>query len=252
GDEVESIRKFDPATQRSSSPADEVVLLPFLETPVREDVLSAIHARLLGKRVSGAEAIVEAAARATGATVFPGWEFYAPVRGSSGTIFDLMPGAAVIADEPELVATELDQFWERVEGAHEHSGIGNLVRPSDLYISPEDWRSRLARLPGLELEHLGVVREGGETVEFHSQSSPRFHGSIPFLLEDVKRNLGENRRVLVAAPNTGELERLADFFTEYGVSFRLGSRTRGGESYADETAYFSGEVLTATLVKAYI
>jgi transcription-repair coupling factor (superfamily II helicase) len=58
--------------------------------------------------------------------------------------------------------------------------------------------------------------------------------------------------VLVAAPNTGEVERLADFFTEYGVSFRLGSRTRGGESYADETAYFAGEVLTTTLVKAYI
>ncbi|MBO0910215.1 MAG: transcription-repair coupling factor, partial [Acidobacteria bacterium] len=252
GDEVESIRKFDPATQRSSSPADEVVLLPFSETPVREDVLSAIHARLLGKRVSGAEAIVEQAARAAGAAVFPGWEFYAPVHGWSGTIFDLMPAAAVIADEPELVRSELDQFWERVEGAHERSGIGNLVRPLDLYISPEEWRSRLARLPGLELEHLGVMREGGEAVEFHSQPSPRFHGSIPFLVEDVKRNLAGNRRVLVAAPNTGELERLVDFFTEYGVSFRLGSRTRGGESYADETAYFSGEVVTATLVKAYI
>jgi transcription-repair coupling factor (superfamily II helicase) len=58
--------------------------------------------------------------------------------------------------------------------------------------------------------------------------------------------------VLIAVPNTGEVERLADIFSEYAVSFRLGSRTRGGESYADETAYFSGEVLTATLVKAYV
>ena len=53
-------------------------------------------------------------------------------------------------------------------------------------------------------------------------------------------------------PNTGEVERLADIFTEYAVSFRLGSRTRGGESYADETAYFSGDVLTTTLAKAYV
>jgi transcription-repair coupling factor (superfamily II helicase) len=72
------------------------------------------------------------------------------------------------------------------------------------------------------------------------------------MLEEVKKHLGASRRVLVAAPNTGELERLADFLTEYAVSFRLGSRTRGGESYADETAYFAGEVLTTTLVKAYI
>ena len=53
GDEVESIRKFDPGTQRSSSPADEAVLLPLSETPVTEQLLGAIHARLSGKRISG-------------------------------------------------------------------------------------------------------------------------------------------------------------------------------------------------------
>ncbi len=61
-----------------------------------------------------------------------------------------------------------------------------------------------------------------------------------------------SKRVLIAVPNTGEVERLADIFSEYAVSFRLGSRTRSGESYADETSYFSGEVLTATLAKAYV
>src|SRR5207245_9284604 len=38
GDEVESIRKFDPASQRSSSPVDEALLLPPTETPVREEI----------------------------------------------------------------------------------------------------------------------------------------------------------------------------------------------------------------------
>src|SRR5438874_3525852 len=91
GDEVESIRKFDPATQRSSSPADEVELLPFSETPVNEHLLGAIHARLSGKRVAGSEEIIEQAVHSGGVTVFPGWEFYAPVAGASGTILDLMP-----------------------------------------------------------------------------------------------------------------------------------------------------------------
>jgi transcription-repair coupling factor (superfamily II helicase) len=253
GDEVESIRKFDPGTQRSSSPADEAVLLPFSETPVTEQLLGAIHARLSGKRISGSEEIIEQSVRAGGVTVFPGWEFYAPVAGSAGTIFDLLPNAAVIADEPELLNGELEQFWERVAEAHERSQVGNLVRPSDLYISPEEWPNKLQSIPGVDLEHLGVTRgDDLETVEIHSQPSPRFHGSIPMMLEEVKKHLAANRRVLVAAPNTGELERLADFLTEYAVSFRLGSRTRGGESYADETAYFAGEVLTTTLVKAYI
>ncbi len=253
GDEVESIRKFDPGTQRSSSPADEAIVLPLSETPVTEQLLAAIHARLSGKRISGSGEIIEQSIRAGGVNVFPGWEFYAPVAGSAGTIFDLLPNAAVIADEPELLNGELEQFWERVTEAHERSQIGNLVRPSDLYISPEEWSNKLRSIPGVDLEHLGVTRgDDLETVELHSQPSPRFHGSIPMMLEEVKKHLAANRRVLVAAPNTGELERLADFLTEYQVSFRLGSRTRGGESYADETAYFAGEVLTTTLVKAYI
>src|SRR5260370_3295682 len=81
GDEVESIRKFDPGSQRSSSPADETVLLPLSETPINERLLGAIHVRLSGKRVSGTEEIIEDAVRAGGGTVFPGWEFYAPVAG---------------------------------------------------------------------------------------------------------------------------------------------------------------------------
>src|SRR6266702_8500324 len=68
GDEMESIRKFDPTTQRSSSPADEAILLPLSETPVSEDLLGAIHVRLSGRRVSGSGEIVEEAVRAGGVT----------------------------------------------------------------------------------------------------------------------------------------------------------------------------------------
>ena len=53
GDEVESIRKFDPATQRSSNTVDEALLLPLTETPVSEELLGAVHARLSGKRITG-------------------------------------------------------------------------------------------------------------------------------------------------------------------------------------------------------
>jgi transcription-repair coupling factor (superfamily II helicase) len=252
GDEVESIRKFDPASQRSSSPADETVLLPLSETPVNEHLLGAIHTRLSGKRLSGSEEIMEQAVRAAGVTVFPGWEFYAAVVGTAGTLFELMPSAAVLADEPEILKSEYDNYWERLEDAHERSEIGNLVRSEELYMPPDEWRSKLQSVTGADIEHLGVTRPDTESVEFHAQPSPRFHGSIPTMLEEAKKHIAEHRRVLVVAPNTGELERLADFFTEYGVSYRLGSRTRGGESYADETSYFAGEVLTATLVKAYV
>ncbi len=253
GDEVESIRKFDPATQRSSNPVDEAILLPLTETPVSDDLLGAIHTRLSGKRITGAEEIVEQAIRSGGVTVFPGWEFYAPVAGADRSIFDLLPRALVITDEPENLKPEFEHTWSRIEEAHERSGVGNLVRPADLYFSPEEWWAKLGTLPGADVEHLGIERTGqAEAVTFHSQPTPRFHGSVPAMLEQVQKQTAEGKRVLIAVPNTGEIERLADIFTEYAVSFRLGSRTRSGESYADETAYFAGEVLTTTLAKAYV
>src|SRR5580658_9867404 len=261
GDEVDSIRRFDPASQRSSTPVDEALLLPLTETPVSDHLLAAIHTRLSGKRIvgsgeAGSEEIVEAAIRAGGVTVFPGWEFYAPVAGADRTIFDLLPRASVLLDESEQLTQEFDRFWSRVAEAHERSGVGNLVRPEDLYLPPEDWWRKAATLPGANLEHLGITRSleeaDGPEISFLTQPSPRFHGAVPAMLEQVQKLNAQGQRVLFAVPNTGEVERLADVFTEYNVSFRLGSRTRGGESYADETSYFAGEVLTTTLATAYI
>ena len=253
GDEVESIRKFDPASQRSSNPLDEALLLPLTETPVNEELLGAIHARLSGKRISGAEEIVEEAVRSGGVTVFPGWEFYAPVAGADRTLVDLMPRAALIVDEPDNVKRELERTWTRIVEAHERSGVGNLVRPEDLYFPPDVLLQTFATWVGADVEHLGITRtDRADGIAFLTQPAPRFHGSVPTMLEEVKKLSDEGRHVLLAAANTGELERLADIFTEYNVPFRLGSRTRGGESYADETAYFSGEVSAATLVRACV
>src|SRR5215472_10541833 len=113
GDEVESIRKFDPGTQRSAAPVDEVVLLPLTETPVRDEVLTAVHARLSGARVEGAVETVRSALHDTGVTVFPGWEYYANA-GVESSLFDLLPQAIVFIDEPSAIEAEEDRWWERV------------------------------------------------------------------------------------------------------------------------------------------
>jgi transcription-repair coupling factor (superfamily II helicase) len=254
GDEVDSIRRFDPESQRSSNPIDEALLLPLTETPISDQLLGAIHARLSGKRITGNEEIVEAAIRSGGVTIFPGWEFYAPVAGADRTVFDLLPRAAVLLDEPETLRSEFDRFWTRVEEAHERSGVGNLVRPTDLYVSPDAWWQKIASLTGADIEHLGIARgeDDGSSVAILTQPTPRFHGAVPAMLEEVQKLTRDGNQVLFSVPNTGEVERLADIFTEYNTSFRLGSRTRGGESYADETSYFAGEVHTTTLAKAYV
>lgn len=267
GDEVESIRKFDPGTQRSAAPVDEVVLLPLTEIPVREDVLTEVHARLSGSRVQADAATMRDALAETGVTVFPGWEYYANA-GAPNTIFDLLPNAVVFTDEPSSIEAEQERWWEKVVRRHEQSLVGKLATPEDIFLTPDEWNARIEKLPGGSLEQLGLLRiaraeaelgltdspsiEETSLIEFASQPTTRFHGSVPGMVEEVRKLTAAGERVIFAAPNTGEMERLADIFTEYQVPFRLGSRTPtpGSETYLDETAYFSGDLTTTTIVRA--
>jgi transcription-repair coupling factor (superfamily II helicase) len=256
GDQVESIRSFDPATQRSQSEREEAQLLPLTETPVSEETLAAIHVRLSGKRVSGAQEILEQAIAAGGVTVFPGWEFFVPAAGATSTVFDLVPNSVFFVDEPTAVDDELDIWWEKVRAAHERSSIGSLATPHDLYLPPESLAAYLQRAPGGSFEQLALEtsEELGELISFSSQPTPRFHANMPALAEEL-RNLGtDGRQVLLAVPNLGEVERLAEIFTEYGVPYRLGSRARSTGTYTDEASQYVTEGATgaAVLVKAFV
>ena len=256
GDEVESLRKFDPGTQRSATVTEEAILLPLTETPVEEETLAAINARLSGARLAGDEQVIEEAVRATGVAVFPGWELYAPAAGAKEHFFDdLLPGATIVLDEPDALNIAHDAWWTKVTEAHERSLIGNLVRPENLYLTPEQWHERLQYAATIAVEQLGIETAGDEEhLILQTQPTTRFHGSVAAMTEEVGRLAREGKRVVFAVSSTGEVERLADVFNEYNLSFRIGSRTPkpGSEVYVDESSYFAEDVVATTIVKAYV
>jgi transcription-repair coupling factor (superfamily II helicase) len=270
GDEIESIRRFDPDTQRSASTLDEALLLPLTETPVTERILAAINARLTRSGLAGAELEggeepselrAHVATRAGDATVFPGWEFFAPVAGAKSTLLDLLgPGTRVFVEEPAMVKNQGERWWNKVEQRHERAGIGSLVRPEDIYISPWELDDRLRGFSGLELDQLGAVdvldadRSDLSEVDFATRPTQRFHGSIPALVEAINGLMQQGARVLIAAPNQGEVERLASLLQEYQVPYRLGSRTLapGSETVYSESSYLAGDLQTPVIVRAAI
>jgi transcription-repair coupling factor (superfamily II helicase) len=264
GDEIESIRKFDPESQRSSTPMDEALLLPLTETPVSEKLLAAVHTRLSGNRMAATEddpAAVSAAISAGGVSVFPGWEFFAPVAGAKGTLFDLFGDRAknvqVFVEEPGMLKNQSERWWNKVEQRHERSGIGSLIGPQDIYLPPWDLLPRIGSLPGLDLDQLGAVDVLEEDtmaldeVAFSTRPTMRFHGSIPQFVEHVKSLSAQDQRVLIAAPNQGEVERMANLLREYGLSYRLGSRAQhaGSENIFDETSYLAGDLRTPIILR---
>ncbi|GGG99886.1 transcription-repair coupling factor [Silvibacterium dinghuense] len=259
GDEIETIKKFDPETQRSSSSLEEARLLPLTETPVTERLLAAVHTRLSGARIEAGDdaELVEQAVAAGGVSVFPGWEFFAGVGGAKGTLIDLLPKSLLFVDEPAMVKNQLDRWWNKIEQRHERASIGSLIRPEDIFERPELLEAKLQSHPGLELDQLGAVDVLDEDntlgeIAFHSRPTLRFHGSIPAFVEQVKQLMQQEQRTLLVAPNQGEVERLANLLREYEVPYRLGSRHQhtGSENIHDESSYLAGSVKAPVIVRA--
>ena len=148
GDEVESVRKFDPATQRSAGRGRG-------GCPVASDR----HSRD-GGGAGGDPCPPERQAhlRRGGGCGRGGAgrrcqrvSRMGVLRSSGGTGRDRVRPAARSCrpgGRARRCGAELKRQWERLEQTHERSGIGNLVRPEDLYLSPDDWKECVAARPG--------------------------------------------------------------------------------------------------------
>jgi transcription-repair coupling factor (superfamily II helicase) len=257
GDEIETIRKFDPETQRSQSGLDETQLLPLTETPVTERLLAAVHARLSRQRIEGEdEEMAAEAAAAEGVSVFPGWEFFSAVAGAEKSLLTLPPKCALFVEEPAMVRNQIDRWWNKVEQRHERSAIGSLITPEDIYLRPEVLQAQLQSHMGLDLDQLGAidVLDADSTlgeIELNTRPTLRFHGSIPALTEQLKSLMQAETRIVLAAPNQGDVERLATVLREYQIPYRLGSRTMrpGGETVLDEASYMAGDLRVPIIVR---
>ena len=265
GDEIDTIRKFDPETQRSQSGLDETQLLPLTETPVTEHLLAAVHARLSKQRVQVAEGDgdseeeemeIEAAA-AGGVSVFPGWEFFSSVAGAEHHLLNLLPRSVLFVEEPAMVRNQIDRWWNKVEQRHERSGIGSLIRPEDIYLRPEVLQGLLESHPGLDLDQLGaidVLDEDNTLGEIAVNSRPtlRFHGSIPALVDQLKNLIAAEQRIVLAAPTQGDVERTASMLREYQVPYRLGSRIVQHGAELEEASYLAGDMRVPVIVRTQI
>ncbi len=235
---------------------DETQLLPLTETPVTERLLAAVNARLSRQRIETEdEEMAEEDAAAGGVTVFPGWEFFAAVAGAGKSLLSLLPRCVLFVDEPGMVRNQIDRWWNKIEQRHERSGIGSLIRPEDIYVRPEVLQASLQSHMGIDLDQLGAVDviDEDETlgeIEIPTRPTLRFHGSIPAFTEQLKSLMQTDTRIVLAAPNQGEVERLATVLREYQVPYRFGSRVaHPGETVLGEASYFAGDLRVPVIVR---
>ena len=166
GDQLESVREFDPSSQRSRKPVPQALLLPlseaqrspqFFERLVRVLTLRAReHAQSRGTPLPEREP--EWAAEHT--NTFPGWEFFVPlVEPHAHTLFSLL-------ERPVLVWDEL--LDRRAQIAPTHRKPGGKLRGSSRHRSAPPGTPR-------SLSDRGGTPSGarGRSTDFAERIGPR-------------------------------------------------------------------------------
>ncbi len=141
GDEIDSIRTFDPDTQRSLYPVPDVRLLPGREFPMDEPARNAFRARWR-ERFEGDPTKVRIYKDIGAGIATAGIEYYLPLFfDATATVFDYLGGAATVALHGE-VDEALQRFWTDTRERHrffQHDRERPILAPEALFLKPEEF-----------------------------------------------------------------------------------------------------------------
>jgi transcription-repair coupling factor (superfamily II helicase) len=213
GPEVESIRTFDPVTQRTHEQLDRAVVGPAGEWFAEPSELVRLAARLDG--VEGGPEI-EDELHALRRGELPAPARYGPLA-STATLLDHLPrGALLILDEREAVeaaTTDLDELAEerRAELAARHELDADAPFPHDSRSAFEVAVDR--QLPRVDLARWATGTEPGA---FRLPFQPRdaYAGRLPAAAADTARELQRGDRVVVV---TQQAQRYREVLADAGV-----------------------------------
>ncbi|HEX8851935.1 MAG TPA: DEAD/DEAH box helicase, partial [Pyrinomonadaceae bacterium] len=261
GDTVDSIRAFDPETQLSVGQLREAEIVPMRELSVdAEDFrLWSVAARERWHEERYTRALRDRTVHADEGETFPGWEWLIPlVLTTDASAFDYLQDMVLVFDEPSGVEQFLALTYETLDARYAENEAADEIglKTEELYLTPEELRTRLDAARRLELRALGrsaaVVDErfAGEAeqpaarigrerraprplflfpavteapeVEWRSLPARRYHGRIPDLAADVRRaRETAGATTLFAMPSAGVAERVGEMLAEYGVRARI-------------------------------
>lgn len=252
GDEVESIRHFDSATQRSIDKIQEALFLPAREVlmtsesaekaaaKVRKELTSQISS-LDGvedpesaKRI--ADKVEDDITRLENTAYFDEIEFYLPyLHPEEVSLFDYIPVDAIVAlDEPMQIKSHWEQHEEKLtETLINRAGKGLLLATQKRqHVSFESTiKHALERHQALNFALLPrpvAWARSDKEIQIDSKPMESFSGHIEAAADQIKTWLGNNQTVVVAS---GQDKRMLEILAEFAVpAFQLEDSLTFGET----------------------
>ncbi|TAM28968.1 MAG: transcription-repair coupling factor, partial [Rhodanobacter sp.] len=217
-DEVESIRSFDPETQRSQQQVDKVDLLPAREFPLTEQAAKEFRDNLRERFPIDVRRCPLYQDMKEGVTP-GGIEYYLPLFFEhTATLFDYLANDALfVLGEGTGEASEA--FWTQTAERYDqraHDIERPVLPPTELYLSPEQLREQLnkrLRVEVVDSSHEHAVAAGTQPApELPLNRKGEEPGtSLRHFLENYPG------RVLIAADSAGRREALIETLASAGL-----------------------------------
>ncbi|VAW65899.1 Transcription-repair coupling factor [hydrothermal vent metagenome] len=145
--DIDTIRRFDPESQRSLNAVKSIEILPAREFPFNKEAISQFRTRYR-EMFSGDPAVSKIYQDISQGVLPNGIEYYLPLFFDGlDSVFDYIPRNTIFCSEKNLLQST-EHFIDDVEQRYEqrrHNIERPLVKPESLYLSSDDVRAHLTR-----------------------------------------------------------------------------------------------------------
>ena len=263
GDLVETMRLFDPVTQRSLQPIEELVLLPSREVILSEGVLKEFTPRLKRRCDHlgiGADRRRELLEQLQHAIYPPGIDFLQPLfHPGLETVLDYAgEGAVRVLVDPAALAEAAERFEEELASAFKRAELRDAIvcDPDELYLSHAELDRIVSAGRRLEFPRLEISGEGGELLRLNCAGNSDLRLDVNQegdrvlspLTDRIVSWIAAGNRVLVPCHQAGQARRLYELLSHYRLPLEL---SEGGFAAAAARPHGRVEILIGEISRGF-
>ncbi len=213
--EIDSIKTFDPDSQRTLSPVSEIRLLPAHEFPTDDDAQKIFRSRFR-EEVNGNPNEATVYKAVSNGQFGAGIEYYLPLffEQECATLFDYIASDALVVclgdvhAEAARFAAEVKSRFQMAQGDATYPPL----HPQYLYLSADQFSSHLKHYPQI-LPDWSNPQHDLPDVAVNRQSEQPLHALSAF-------QTAFNGRILLCAESLGRRETMLGFFQQHGLKIK--------------------------------
>ena len=223
-DEIESLRTFDPETQRSKNKLNELKILPAYEFPWDTQSRMTFRNQWL-EQFPNATANSPLIRDIKEGIKPHGIEYYSPLFFSEmSSLFDYLPKDTLVLTPPETPEL-IDTLWTDINHRYEEHRYDlqrPILPPRNLFLKSDELFSSLKLFPRITLDPNPVEAAAGkENLEIDTLQNISIDDRASDPVSRLKTNLdGFDGRTLILAESAGRREVLVDLFKQYSLKYQ--------------------------------